>query len=162
MKAPNLYLISQGLKSFPATHLSGNASGIINVLSFLVSCLLDLANIVLIDPRNIQVASRVKSVRAFSSFSSLSPRYMAKEKERHMVSPDWSRDLESCTSNSWISCPHYRKPYRIKRTIVTAKERCLHMRCFALCWVDCLNLTWYMCCQTYCFVLVMGTNMSER
>ena len=27
-----------------------------NVLSFLVSCLLDLANIVLIDPRNIQVA----------------------------------------------------------------------------------------------------------
>ena len=56
MKAPNLYLISQGLKSFLATHLSGHASGIINVLSFLVSCLLDLANIVLIDPCNIQVA----------------------------------------------------------------------------------------------------------
>ena len=56
MKAPNLYLISQGLKSFLATHLSGHASGIINVLSFLVSCLLDLANIVLTDPRNIQVA----------------------------------------------------------------------------------------------------------
>ena len=56
MKAPNLYLISQRLKSCPATHLSGHASGIINVLSFLVCCLLDLANIVLIDPRNIQVA----------------------------------------------------------------------------------------------------------
>ena len=56
MKAPNLYLISRGLKSCPATHLSGHASGIINVLSFLVSCLLDLANIVLTDPRNIQVA----------------------------------------------------------------------------------------------------------
>ena len=56
MKAPNLYLISQRLKSCPATRLSGHASGIINVLSFLVSCLLDLANIVLIDPCNIQVA----------------------------------------------------------------------------------------------------------
>ena len=56
MKAPNLYLISQRLNSCPATRLSGHASGIINVLSFLVSCLLDLANIVLIDPRNIQVA----------------------------------------------------------------------------------------------------------
>ena len=56
MKAPNLYLISQRLKSCPATRLSGHASGIINVLSFLVSCLLDLANIVLTDPRNIQVA----------------------------------------------------------------------------------------------------------
>ena len=56
MTAPHLYLISQRLKSCPATHLSGHASGIINVLSFLVSCLLDLANIVLIDPRNIQVA----------------------------------------------------------------------------------------------------------
>lgn len=56
MKAPNLYLIHQGLKSCPATHLSGHACGIINVLSFLVSCLLDVANIVLIDPRTIQVA----------------------------------------------------------------------------------------------------------
>ena len=56
MKAPNLYLISQRLKSCPATHLSGHASGIMNVLSFLVSRLLDLANIALIDPRNIQVA----------------------------------------------------------------------------------------------------------
>ena len=56
MKAPNLYLISQRLKSCPATRLSGHASGIINVLSFLVSCLLDLANVVLTDPRNIQVA----------------------------------------------------------------------------------------------------------
>lgn len=56
MKAPYLYLISQRLKSCPATRLSGHASGIINVLSFLVSCLLDLANVVLTDPRNIQVA----------------------------------------------------------------------------------------------------------
>ena len=56
MTAPHFYLRSQGLKSSPATHLSGHACGIINVLSFLVSCLLDLANIVLIDPRNIQVA----------------------------------------------------------------------------------------------------------
>ena len=56
MKAPNLYLISQRLKSCPATRLSGHASGIINVLSFLVSCLLDLTNVVLTDPRNIQVA----------------------------------------------------------------------------------------------------------
>ena len=56
MKAPNLYLISQRLNSCPATRLSGHASGIINVLSFLVSCLLDLANVVLTDPRNIQVA----------------------------------------------------------------------------------------------------------
>ena len=56
MKAPNLYLISQRLKSCPVTHLSGHASGIMNVLSFLVSRLLDLANIALIEPRNIQVA----------------------------------------------------------------------------------------------------------
>ena len=56
MTAPHLYLISQRLKSCPATHLSGHASGIMNVLSFLVSRLLDLANIALIDPRNIQVA----------------------------------------------------------------------------------------------------------
>ena len=56
MTAPNLYLISQRLNSCPATRLSGHASGIINVLSFLVSCLLDLANVVLTDPRNIQVA----------------------------------------------------------------------------------------------------------
>lgn len=95
-------------------------------------------------------------------FSYWNPVLMEKEKVLLMDWQDLWKDWESCTSNNWISCQHFRRPYKIKRINSTGKEHCLHMRCSAQCWAVFLNLMLFMCCPTYCFVLGMGAHMLDR
>ena len=56
-------------------------------------------------------------------FSSLSPLCTARGRVQHMDWQDWWRVWEFYILNNWISCPLYRKLYKIKRITDTGRVR---------------------------------------